>query len=80
MAEAEAEARAMAEEARLQQLPPPPPPELVAQLLASVAVLLAPPSGQAVADANGWLMRLACDIRQRTEPQPKQLELDNIGN
>ena len=59
MAEAEAEARAMAEEARLQQLPPPPPPELVAQLLASVAVLLAPPSGQAVADANGWLMRLA---------------------
>ena len=49
MAEAEAEARAM-DQAWLRQ--PAAAPEIVAQLLGSVAVLLAPPSGQAAAEAT----------------------------
>ena len=37
----------------------PPPEEEVVRLLAAVEIMIAPPSGQAVAEANGWLMRLA---------------------
>ena len=61
MAEAEAEARAMAEaevEARARARPPP-SEETVSRLLSAIAVLTAPPSGAAVAEANAWLMRLA---------------------
>ena len=53
---AEAEAEALKEAAR--NRPPAPKEELVAQLNSAVTILLAPPSGQAVAEANAWLMGL----------------------
>ena len=53
---AEAEADALKEAAR--NRPPAPKEELIAQLNSAVTILLAPPSGQAVAEANAWLMGL----------------------
>ena len=53
---AEAEADSLKEAAR--NRPPAPKEELIAQLNSAVTILLAPPSGQAVAEANAWLMGL----------------------
>lgn len=53
---AEAEADALKEAAR--NRPAAPKEELVVQLFSAVTILLTPPSGQAVAEANAWLMGL----------------------
>ena len=53
---AEAEADSLKEATR--NRPPAPKEELVAQLNSAVTILLAPPSGTAVAEANAWLMGL----------------------
>lgn len=58
MAEAETEARAINEAADAAAAPRAVAPELVSRLLSAIAVLAAPPSGPAVAEANQWLMEL----------------------